>query len=369
MHFIHNYFKTIQFLIIFIIIMNCTSCKENHYKIKTVHAIGLGLDTLDTSPMLFLSKDTGFLAGYCLVNTKNPDYPEKDDKEYLRNKWESILFKTVDGGETWTNKVFGEGCIVQIDQFGDSIIALLKNDSYTKVFTSSKYTPDNWIERTSFPKYVSHVFAYGDQMAAIATDSFKYHNFFCFSNNNGKDWTGNFDPIHEPYHYPVLKDGKLFYFARFERTNGYPDSLVVYDIASHNENLISLPRGFSCPGLTCIQKNLYLTGMNNENILIYRIDPNLEIKKLYNYPANGISGPLRFYKSSSADWILAVKEKMSRKKIVIMKIVNNGKSLETFEIDYIHNIYLHFFIEQDGVVKMWFFNKSGKFQVLESGAK
>ncbi|WP_143709034.1 hypothetical protein [[Flexibacter] sp. ATCC 35208] len=349
--------------------MFATACKENQKEIVTIHAVGLSADTLNIGPMFFLNRDTGFIAGCSLVNTKNPNYPGKDDREYLRTKWEAILFKTIDGGKTWTNKIFGEGCIVQIDRFGDSIIALMKNNYYTRVFTSSVYSPDNWREISSFPRYASQIFFSGDQMAAIATDSFKFHNFLCFSDNGGKNWSANYDPIHVPYQVPVLKDDKLFYLARHAGDNRYPDSLVVYDIHSHIDQVITLPKGFVCLDFTCFQNSIRLTGMMGGKIAVYAVEQNLGFKEQYTYAANNISGPLRFYKSSNADWIFAVEKNGQKKKIVIIKTSDNGRSFKTFKVDYILNIYLRSFIEQDSVVKAWFFDGSEKFQVFESGNK
>lgn len=329
MCFICKYLKSVQWLFVFTIIVYCTSCKENQTKIVTIRAAGLFTDSLNIGPMLFLNRDTGFIAGSSLVNARNPDYPEKDDREYLRIKWESKLFKTIDGGKNWTSKIFGEGHITQMDRFGDSIITLMRNDHYTRVFTSTVYNPDNWREITSFPRYVSHVSAYEDQMVAIAHDSLGHQFFFCFSDNGGKDWANNYYPIHDPYQYPVLKDGKLFYLARFERDQNYPDSLVLYDIHSHTDTLIRLPKDFFCLGLTCIQNSIYLTGMMNGEIAIYSLDANSQFRKLYTYAANNIDDQLRFYKSRSADWILAVKKRLNGKKIVIIKTSDKGKSFET----------------------------------------
>jgi hypothetical protein len=353
----------------FIIIIYCTSCKENQNKVVTIHAGGLYTDSLNPGPLFFLNKDTGFILGSYLVDAKNPVYPKKDDREYLGTKWVALLWKTIDGGRNWTKKIWGEGHIAQIDRFGDSVIALMKTDRYTRVFISSVFNPDNWKEITYFPRYAYHICASGNQMAALKTDSFKYKIFFCFSDNGGRDWMNNCEPIHDPYQYPVLKDGKLFYLARFESDKKYPDSLVVYDFAKNSDKLIKLPKDFLCLGVSCVQNNIYLTGFMSGGITIYQLDPTLEFKKLYTYAANNLSDPLVYYKSNGADWIFAVENNGSRKKIAIIKTSDNGKSFETSRVDYIRNIYLHSFIEQDSVVKVWFFNESGKFQIFESKNK
>lgn len=349
----------------FIIFLHIVACNENKKEIVSLHPFGLRVDSLNAGPLFFLNKDTGFIASCTLVNVKNIDYHNSTGT--LDSKWESVLFKTIDGGKTWTNKFWGEGRIIRIDRFGDSIIALLKNNNHTRVFTSPVNSPDKWKEITSFPRHAFRILADGNQMAVLTKDSlFKTYTFFCFSDNRGKSWSEYYDPIHYPFSSPILKDGKLIYYVRYGENHWHPDSLVVYDIHTHTDQLMLIPKDIEYPELIAFDNGIRLAGIENGNIVVYDFEKYQKFKKLYTYTGSNLSGPIRFYRSNDIDWIFAVEKTWNKLRIIIIRTLDNGKTFKTYHVDYVRNIYLHSFIEQDSLVKAWFYDGKDRLQVFES---
>ena len=71
-----------------------------------VQSKGLDTDNLGLNSALFYKKDTGFIAGSTDKVIHNPD---ENSNQFAFVNRTALLYKTIDGGETWTVKDFGEG--------------------------------------------------------------------------------------------------------------------------------------------------------------------------------------------------------------------------------------------------------------------
>jgi hypothetical protein len=353
----------LRFIFMVAILLGFLSCNLSGNKFDMIESKGLDDDNLGLKTIMFYNKDTGFIAGSSDKVTHNPDFPEKDSNQFAFVNRKALLYKTTDGGNTWTKNDFGEGYFTDIKRIEDIIFAFKTSEDRSRIFVySSNDLGGTWEERVSFPTNVYNLFFVNNLFWAICSDG-KTGSLIYISRDSGKSWTKSVAPL--SLYDAIVKEKKVFYLSSNIKDDYRKNLLVEYNMSDSTNKIIELPKEFDCYFLTNYNNEIKLSGLKDGHLAVYSLDKDNQVKYEYSYLKESTYFPQGYYNNKGEEWIIAGKRGDADVSNKILKTRDNGKSWEVISFEKEKYIKPFYFLNDNDKVKAWFYAGSGKFQVME----
>lgn len=355
-----------RLIIMSAVFFNLFSCDMSNGEFDLIESKGLVGDNLHLRTMIFYNGDTGFIAGSSDVVASNPNYPITDSNRFAFVNSHALLFKTTDGGKTWEKNEFGEGSFSDIVILGGVLFAIKANDNKfdISIYSSSNYG-SSWDANPNFPKGIYTLFSYDGNLCAIRTDSSKLKSYLNLSGDKGKNWSGDRILEYFPSNKPVQYNDKILYLSNSERSDYFPDLVILYDISKDACKVIELPKSFDCYFLSRNNEEVRLVGTKDNCIAVYSLQKDNQIRFEYRIEEEGRIFPQGYYYRNGEEWLVIGKRSEHFMSNKILKSSDNGKNWETFHFEKDTYIEPFAFLSQNNRVKSLFYSGSGKFQVLK----
>lgn len=245
--------------------------------------------------IVFISKDIGFLGG------SHSGATQKSLPEY-----EAVLYKTVDGGNSWARRTIANGEVTQIE-FMDEVLYLLiqiytennHRNRRSAIFRSVD-SGSHWEEvfstelpfhvRKIFPSNKSTLYAlFGDQ----SNGNVRHH--VARSDDAGRSWE-KIGPLENIRHfgYLFLQGQRMIFMSRGGR-------LEAYDLLEGKSNSICDLKNIANPIMTRDSKdNIWLLWSNNDGMELLMIDPAGNDRKISLGKKLGGGSPYSFHVEGDA---------------------------------------------------------------------
>jgi len=344
----------------FFIIIILSSCNPTSDEMSMIQSTGLTADNLVLNKLLFVSKDIGFIAG---SSDKTSNNPNQNSDTFAFLKRTALLYKTTDGGKTWTGKTFGEGSFQNIIQVGTKIflIKVSEENFYSFLFSSTDFG-ESWIQEASFPNVVTDIFVIENGLLVIGKNQKGIFQLSA-SSTAGKTWELLSSPL--PIYDAIALNQKLFYLSSDSTSLSRKNLLVQYNLNDHTSKILHLPAEFDCYFLTNFNNQIKFIGITNGHIAAYSLQKDDFIQHDYTCSNESDFFPQGYYTKGNREWIIVGKRQGSYVSNKILRTNDKGKNFETINFkkeDYIKPFY---FLTENDQVTAWFYSGLGKFQILE----
>ena len=245
--------------------------------------------------ILFISKDIGFL-GRSHSGATLESLPE----------YEAVLYKTVDGGNSWARRNIANGEVKQIE-FIDGVLYLLVQ-IYTEnnlrnlrsaIFRSVD-SGSHWEEvfATELPLHVRKIFPYSKStLYALFGDQSNGHarHYVARSDDAGSSWE-EIGPVENIRHF-----GHIFLQGQRMIFMGRGDNLEAYDLLAGKSDTIYELKNITNPIMTIDSKeNIWLLGNSNDGMELLMIDPASNDRKISLGKKLGGGSPYSFHVEGDA---------------------------------------------------------------------
>ena len=355
--------KAIKLYIAAVIVISFLSCNPGSNKFNMIQSKGLDAENLGLSTLLFCNKDTGFIAGSSDKITSNSD-EHSDTFAFVKKT--ALLYKTVDGGNSWIAKDFGKGYFTKIIQVKNKIFAFKTSEDrlHFSVYSSNNFGT-TWLEETLFPKGIYSLLSIAENFCAFGTDSNKRVTYFYTSDNEGRNWSNSYVLSHTPFDNPIANNAKMIYLSNSKQDTYFPNLIVESSIHDNTSKIMELPKNFDCYFLTNHDNQIKLCGKQDNRLAVYSLT-NDKLQYEYSTPEkDSMNFPVGFYNNKNEDYIIVGRRRSGDVEHKILKTTENGKNWETINFERDNLISPFCFINDKDRVKAWFFAGSGKFQILQ----
>ena len=245
--------------------------------------------------ILFISKDIGFLGGSHSGATQKP-LPE----------YEAVLYKTVDGGNSWARRNLANGEVKQIE-FIDEVLYLLVQiytennlrNLHSAIFRSVD-SGSQWEEvySTELPFHVRKIFPhdkstlyalFGEQSNGLS------RHYVARSDDAGSSWE-EIGPLENIRNY-----GYIFHQGQRIIFMGRGGTLEAFNLLTGKSNTIYDLKGIAHPIMTSdSQDNLWLLWRDNDGMELLMIDPASNDRKISLGKKLGGGSPYSFHVEGDA---------------------------------------------------------------------
>jgi hypothetical protein len=349
-----------NFNILFFLLGLFTSCKLDNHKFTVIESQGLNAENLGLRDLAFYSNKVGFIVGNSDLVEHNTN-EQSDTFAFVKSK--ALLYKTEDGGSTWTERTFGEGSLNGVVIFGRKIFVIKTSDEdYSSTVYISSDLGNSWKKDFSFPKVVSDILTVNDKFYIVAKD---HDDVFRIFERNTDTWS----PIQLPFTiYSVVLNNGLLYFLSSADPKTYSKNLLVeYDFRKKTTRTFNLPKDYDGYFLSPANKNICVVGLKSNHIVGFELFNSEYIKTTFVYNDETGLFPQGYYVRDNKSWIVVGKRESYGVSNKILESTNSGKDWET--IDFVDNktVKPFFFLtDNSNKVRAYFYSGSGRFQILQN---
>jgi hypothetical protein len=327
-----------------------------------IESTGLGTEGLELKSLLFINRDTGFALGSIDNVWTNPD---KNNDTFAFGESNAAIFRTTNGGRTWSKKNFGKGYFTQIIKIDKLLLAFKTSDNYTRisVFLSDNMG-DTWKEQTSFPSDIRNILGDNNTLYAIVRDSIGNKSKLFISEDQGEHWDVSHYLKYPIFHTPIIYQHKILYLSNSDRNTYFPNLLIEYNIENHSSTIIEMPEEFECYFLTNWANEVNLCGRSNGKIVTYSFINN---KLEFNYivkETDSLDFPEYFYNTKKRNIIIAGHRRSFNLEYRVLISSDQGKNWKTINLIKDNYIKPYYFFNDGNTNTAYFYSGHGMFQVL-----
>ncbi|WP_256012526.1 hypothetical protein [Desertivirga xinjiangensis] len=349
-----SYIVIIIFLCLF---MGCTNESED---LNIIEGRGLPLEGESYFKMIFVNEKEGYL-----FRERHGEAVWKENGEAFRVDT-SMVYRTADGGMTWEGQELGEGIIINAHMSGNDVYTIRcqnMNGRDNSIVHRLNRAANKWELFTVIDSYVRDA-DFSDSKTWVITKKESNGQFRLYtSKDRGMTWKVVVDRF---VFQPVI-DKTSFGFLESENIDsGIYDALITFDRITEKVNKEALPLAFQASLLRKDGKSLFVAGVENDSLSIYKRVKSNKYSLIYKINFGARTFPQELIIHDNQLILLVGERRGMYIENHIMKSVDGGKNWveeKLYKPTYASPI--AFYGNNENGVKTWIYSGAGTIQVVE----
>jgi hypothetical protein len=331
-------------------------CNNSSNEWAIVETKGISGDrNIGFEDMLFISPNEGYLFG----GESQAIWKGKD----AYSSYTSLIYKTEDGGVNWKKFYSGNGRFDKAFWNGKDIYAVNCIEDEIRLTYSSvlyKLVGNHWKSFSKIPTYVRDIFFYDSNNGVITAQDASRSCYFLLTHDGGKTWNKQ-EVEYDLFHPKFIGKTAIYFTVDYETKQNL---IVKHNFITGKETVNDLPKGFEVYLIDYCNKSLWILGVENKDICLYKQGDEGGFKLISKIPFDVRVFPKKLHIGSSDIFLLIGERKEGYVKNLVFRSLDNGNTWKEEKLGYpLYTNPLCFYDNPDGSFLTWIYSGTSKIQI------